>query len=296
MIQSQQGTTLIDAEHLLDVQRKLRVRLLNRRQIAWRPARDLAAHMLLHLDDPKDCLQLAVQWMRDAFDADRVDAGFGAPRDVIYRPQAEALRSTRWVPSMVGAAIDAADSGVQGVWASRRVVVFRDIAQERRMGERLRASLLSLGSRSIIATSLRDHGAPVGLTCADWMECRVDANDTRCARLQDLSDNVLGPIISAARSLNERAVGADTVLAGKVQRMLRDLTPAERRVALLAATGMSYKEIARRLNRSFSTIDHQLRSVREKLGVRSAGHLVHILAPHSTLALTELPPQAARES
>ena len=63
---------------------------------------DHAAHLLLHLDDPDGCLQLAVRWMRDAFDADRVDAGFGAPRDLIYRPQVEALRSGRNVPSMVG--------------------------------------------------------------------------------------------------------------------------------------------------------------------------------------------------
>jgi len=174
--------------------------------------------------------------------------------------------------------------------------VFRDIAQERRMGERLRASLLSLGSRSIIATSLRDHGAPVGLTCADWMERQVDANDTRCARLQDLSDNVLGPIISAASSLNENTPGGDAALAGEAQRMLCDLTPAERRVALLAATGMSYKEIARRLNRSFSTIDHQLRSVREKLGVRSACQLVRMLAPHATSPPSASPPHAARGS
>ena len=269
---------MIDAERLLELQRELRERLLAHRQIAWRPARDLAAHMLLHLDDANECLDLAVQWMRDAFDADRVDAGFGAPRDLVYRPQAEALRSTRAVPSMVGAPIDAADDGVQRVWASRRVVVYRDIAQERRMGDRLRASLLGVGSRNIIATALRDHGAPVGLTCADWMDCTVDAADSRCERLQELSDHVLGPIISAARSLHDDAA-ADDAPGGKASVALAGLTPAERRVAELAATGMSYKEIARRLNRSFSTIDHQLRSVRRKLGVRSGGRLVHILAP-----------------
>ena len=269
---------LIHAEHVLELQRELRERLLSRRQITWRPARDLAAHMLLHLDDANGCLELAVQWMRDAFDADRVDAGFGAPRDVVYRPQAEALRSSRSVPSMVGAPIDAADGGVQRVWASRRVVVFRDIAQERGMGERLRASLLGLGFRSIIATALRDGGRPVGLTCADWMDRTVDASDSRCMRLQELSDHVLGPIISAARSLDEEGA-ADAGLDGETPMALtRQLTPAERRVAELAATGMSYKEIARRLNRSFSTIDHQLRSVRRKLGAPSAGRLVHALA------------------
>jgi DNA-binding CsgD family transcriptional regulator len=272
---------LIHAEHVLELQRELRQRLLDHRRIAWRPARDLAAHMLLHLDDANGCLELAVQWMRDAFDADRVDAGFGDPRDVVYRPQAEALRSTRSVPSMVGAPIDAADGGVQRVWASRRVVVFRDIAQERGMGERLRASLLGVGSRSIIATSLRDHGRPVGLTCADWMDCTVDATDSRCMRLQELSEHVLGPIITAARSLDEDAA-ADAGLDGEAPLVLRYLTPAERRVAELAATGMSYKEIARRLNRSFSTIDHQLRSVRRKLGAPSAGRLVRKLAPSAS--------------
>ena len=164
------------------------------------------------------------------------------------------------------------------------------------MGERLRASLLRLGSRSIIATSLRDHGAPVGLTCADWMECRVDANDTRCARLQELSDHVLGPIIGAARSLDENAPVVDAALADEARRVLRGLTPAERRVAMLAATGMSYKEIARRLNRSFSTIDHQLRSVREKLGVRSAGQLVRMLASHACPPPSASVPRAASGS
>jgi len=41
------------------------------------------------------------------------------------------------------------------------------------------------------------------------------------------------------------------------------------------------------LNRSFSTIDHQLRSVRKKLGARSAGRLVRILAPRASLDRTD---------
>ena len=57
--------------------------------------------------------------------------------------------------------------------------------------------------------------------------------------------------------------------------------------------GLSYKEIARRLNRSFSTVDHQLRSVREKLGVRSAGQLVRVLAAHATASASARPPNEA---
>jgi DNA-binding NarL/FixJ family response regulator len=54
---------------------------------------------------------------------------------------------------------------------------------------------------------------------------------------------------------------------------LRCLTPAERSVVRLVAEGLSYKEIARKLERSFSTVDHQLRSIRAKLGAASTARL-----------------------
>jgi DNA-binding CsgD family transcriptional regulator len=57
---------------------------------------------------------------------------------------------------------------------------------------------------------------------------------------------------------------------------------------------LSYKEIARRLDRSLSTIDHQLRSVRSKVGARSTNRLVSMLADQ--LAAGEAPPQAANAS
>lgn len=41
------------------------------------------------------------------------------------------------------------------------------------------------------------------------------------------------------------------------------------------AGGLSYKEVARRLGRSLSTVDHQLRSIRHKLGLPSTARLVH---------------------
>jgi DNA-binding CsgD family transcriptional regulator len=77
---------------------------------------------------------------------------------------------------------------------------------------------------------------------------------------------VLGPILATSRRL------------GMEPSLLAQLTPAERRVAELVAAGLSYKEIARRLDRSVSTIDHQLRSVRRKLGARSNSRLVRMLA------------------
>ncbi|MDU6374579.1 MAG: DUF945 family protein, partial [Bradyrhizobium sp.] len=56
------------------------------------------------------------------------------------------------------------------------------------------------------------------------------------------------------------------------------LTEAEIRVARLAGKGMGYKEIARDLRRSVHTVDHQLRSIRTKLGVPSHAKLVQLLS------------------
>lgn len=56
-----------------------------------------------------------------------------------------------------------------------------------------------------------------------------------------------------------------------------DLTPAELRVARLVVQGLSYKEIAREIDRSLSTVDHHLRHIRDKLNVHSTSRLIHVL-------------------
>ena len=273
------------AEDLLARQRELRTTLLDRSRVSWSPARDLAAHLLLHLDDDALCWRIGAQWLREVLDADRVDAGFGSPRQPLYRPQVEALRSTRCVPSFVNFTIDATDPGVQRVWYSSRASVFADVSQERSFSPALRRALLEVGGRSKVATALWHHGMPIGLMCADWMERRIDASDLRCARFHETTGTVIAPVMAAVKSLkevnaevDEQQVRRTPVYRSAHASSLALLTPAERRVANLAATGMSYKEIARKLDRSFSTVDHQLRSVRTKLGVPSTGRLVRLLS------------------
>lgn len=262
----------MNAEHLVEAQRELRTRLLDRGHVAWHPARELAARLLLHLDDTQFCWQFATEWLRDTLDADRVDGGFGAPSVAVYRPHAEARRATREVPSMLGAAIDASDQGVRYVWSAARAVVFHDVEQDPRLGSGLRESLLSSGMRNTLATALVHQGTPLGLVCADWMERRVDDRDGRCAHFHEVARVVLSPILATAQRL------------GTEPSPLARLTPAERRVAELVAAGLSYKEIARRLDRSVSTVDHQLRSVRRKLGARSSSRLVRLLADQRAAA------------
>jgi DNA-binding CsgD family transcriptional regulator len=57
------------------------------------------------------------------------------------------------------------------------------------------------------------------------------------------------------------------------------LTPAERRVAHLAASGLQYKEIAKSLNVAPATVRNQLHAVYRKLGVTNKTSLAAALAP-----------------
>jgi hypothetical protein len=149
--------------------------------MAWHPARDLAARLLLHLDDAEFCWQFATQWLRDALDADRVDGGFAAPGHHVYRPQAESRRATRDVPSMLGASIDSTDRGVRCVWSAERAVVFRDVEQDPRLGTGLREGCWPAG-RNTIAAALVHQGAPLGLVCADWMAVSADSARVKSER------------------------------------------------------------------------------------------------------------------
>lgn len=270
-------------EDLLAAQRQLRSSLLDRPGgIRWRPARDLAAHLLLHLDEPEGCWRFAAGWLREAFDADRVDCGFGCPDHPHYHPQAEALRHGRAVPSVIGMAVDATDRGLQTVWHGHGVVVLRDVAQERLLGHGMRAALVRMGTRVKMAAPIMGPTHPIGIMCVDWMDACDPARDERWARFEEVAAGVLGPVMSASqRVARDAQPGAAQALHEDVPGPLESLTPAERAVARLAADGLSYKEIARRLGRSFSTVDHQLRSARNKLGVSSTARLVNLVAmPH----------------
>lgn len=299
---------------LLDTQRRLRRRLFEGPDaIAWRPARELAAQLLLYLDDPAQCWQIAAEWLRDTLDADRVDGGWGGwvgadGRSSGYVVLAEARRPTLALPSVRGVCFDAADPSIRAVWAGDGVATIAEVAQERHFSASMRGALQALGTAAKLALPVRDGTRPVGLICADWHREAPRWRPQPCNALPSVAAQLLGPVLAASQRLAVETIEMDgaspppgPVLtaagAGDAGRpdwapaastpddapnltspLAAALTPAERRVALLVAQGLSYKEIARRLDRSLSTVDHQLRSIRTKLGVRSTSRLVHLLS------------------
>lgn len=264
---------------LMNEQRHWRQKLLEGPQaLRWRPARELAAQLLLYLDDPAACWRFTTDWMLETLRADRIDAGLGGyalagavPRD--YVVLAETRRPGRTMASMLGQRFGAGEQGVREVWQRRMGLAVPSVARERSMGEPLRERLLRSGAAAKMALPLRAAG-PVGLICADWQHESPPWPGEVCHELPALAGTVIGPLLALAHELTEAPAPSASAAPHPV---LAQLTPAERRVAELVALGLSYKDVARRLGRSLSTIDHQLRSIRGKVGVASTARLVRLL-------------------
>jgi DNA-binding CsgD family transcriptional regulator len=264
---------------VLSAQRYLRAALLDKPAVRYKPARDLAAHMLLHLDDLADCWSVATMWLQAELACHRVDTGFGSPAARDYFPGfAEAKASDHDVPSFAGRPVDNLDDMMQAMWRVDRPLVYADIKHDSRVSARMRQRMSGARTRSKMAWALRVPQGSFGLICADWTEHLAPADSGIYDCFEQTVADVLSPIIYVGKSLTAGETAARPCDAG-----LASLTPSELEVARLVATGLSYKEIARRRGRSFSTIDHQLRSIREKTGASSTAALVHLLSRQGPL-------------
>ncbi|MEM8980498.1 MAG: helix-turn-helix transcriptional regulator [Pseudomonadota bacterium] len=269
-------------------QRQLRRHLLESSNIRHKPARDLAAHMLLHLDDVTACWSIATRWLRDRLNCQRVDTGFGRPEDKEYFPGfSEAKTSDYDVPSFGGFAVDNRDPIMRAMWAGSRPIVFADIKQDRRVTPKLRKRMAGARTKSKFGAALRTRDGGFGLICADWTEHFVPNEADLFDCFEQTVADVLSPIIAVAKDVAE-AQGPQDARAHEAVCLfqygsrgdgaLEALTPAEVEVARLVAQGLSYKEIATVRGRSLSTIDHQLRSIRSKMGVSSTSNLIRLLS------------------
>jgi DNA-binding CsgD family transcriptional regulator len=253
-------------------------------RIRWRPARDLAANMLLFVDDTKRCSSIAVEWIRGDLGCSRVDTGVGHAGDATYLPGfAESRDPEADVPTYAGARVNNTAGAMQLMWKAERPIVFQDVAEDGRFDRPLHDMLVNAGTTSKIAASVGYRGRSIGLICANWVGRPIPNSSAMHERFESVVGDVLGPILLAAHELaamraaaNRAAASADDFAMGEEGLVL--LTPAELKVAWLAASGLPYKLIADRLNKSFSTVDHQLRSIRQKLKVRTYAELAALLA------------------
>ncbi|MEO0664587.1 MAG: helix-turn-helix transcriptional regulator [Pseudomonadota bacterium] len=273
----------IEASDVLSAQRGLRRMLLDAPTVRYEPSRDLAAHMLLYLDDLPYCWGIATAWLRNELSCHRVDTGFGTAAASEYFPGfSEAKNADYDVPSFGGFAVDNRDPIMQAMWSGSKPVIFADLKQDRRVTPKLRKRMAGARTKSKFGAALRNSDGGFGLICADWTEHEVPRDGHLFDCFEQTVQDVLSPIIGAARAFADTQLdelGTDPATdAPEAESQLGALTSSELEIARLVARGLSYKEIARIRNRSLSTIDHQLRSIRAKLGVTSTANLISRLA------------------
>ena len=244
--------------------------------------------MLLRLDDLPGCWSIATNWLRAELACQRVDTGFGVREARDYFPGfAQAKDANYDVPSFGGRAVDNRDAAMQAMWLDPRPVVFADIKQDSRVTMRLRQRMAGARTKSKFAWALRTERGSYGLICADWTEHYAPWESGLYDCFEQTVADVLSPIIAVAKEIadqdpaswNGKGSYPLTFTMGlSAPGPLATLTSSEIEVARLVAKGLSYKQIARIRRRSFSTIDHQLRSIRQKTGASSTSALVSLLA------------------
>ena len=263
---------------ILASQRRLRSSLLNdRNAIGWAPARDFAAHLLLELDNPQVCWELASEWLRETFDADRVDASPGQPEDPIYSMGfSESLRPDAEVPSVRAVAISDADRLLRIIWGTPRPIVFGDLIPAGGIESPLRDVFVYAKVHKKIAVSLRADAKVFGLLCMDRGPKQKLWTKAQYERFDMITRRILGPVLWVALELS-RDTAREGPASVDIESRWATLTNAERRVLKMAERGLSYKEIASELQRSIFTIDHQLRSIRAKFSVKTNSQLISYL-------------------
>jgi DNA-binding CsgD family transcriptional regulator len=250
-----------------EAQKRLRSSLLNHRiKSEDAQLRSACAEMLLDVGDRQRCWSTFVDHLLNYVDCDRVDAGPCQPDDQHYIPLAEQATDSAEIISVKGLSLPNRSDAFQWVWRNRMPLLNEDIGTDRRIEPSLVELLKLSDSKAIVSMAIQYEQVPIGLVCLDQIQTKRAWNLHKITELQDFIHTKAGPILAAANELFLATLDVAALLS-----------PAERRVAQLAATGASYKSIARRLNKSFSTVDHQLRSVRAKLNVKSHPQLVSVL-------------------
>lgn len=264
-------------ESMFLAQQELRRYLLDHpSRISYSKARDLAAHLLLLIEDSAAAWQECVTWLRIELDVERVDGGFASPEQKLYFPgQAESLYESCEIMTIKGLKIDNYSSAVKKIWRMNKPVVFTSLETDTLFEPNCRKALITNGVESKIAISLKKSKQAFGLICIDRAKRRsaLDWQQSQYEIFESVVREVISPIMYQIYLLTNNTYTS----LPKIIKYASLLTPAEMKVACLAASGLSYKEIARQNSRSLHTIDHQLRSIRKKLNVYNNANLVALL-------------------
>lgn len=269
----------LNPSQIVSLQGNLRRTLMDKRDgVSWNKSRDLAARMLLYIGDESLCLQTAAEWLSSEFSIDRVDFGYLSP-DCSYSTAAQYVASAD-VPQLNATSYCLLPEHADLLRRPFDHLLFQDFTNDARIDSTMRVQFKPLATATKLVFGFV-HSLPMpGLLCLDNVNGLRRWDLVEIKRLSSAIKEVVSPITLAngqLRCLEKHHPDSQSETESIFQNHEAGLTPTERQIARLVLSGLSYKEIAEKMFRSTSTIDHHLRSIRRKLGVSSTKRLAHVL-------------------
>ena len=222
-----------------------------------------AAHMIIVIDDPKQLVQVGLEFIATELSVCRADAGFATPTLKHYTPITEYRNKETSPPSITGLLIPNQHPAMQHVWQSSSPVAIDDVSSYDSLKE-LKEIFLGAGCKSMLLQKLIWEDIPIGIACIDYTVESHVWNDTEINFMQTFCSIFLGPLAGISNYW----------FNPKLHSMFSKPSESELIAIRLAAKGMTYKQIADQLNKSTRTIENQFRNARNRLGARNQIDLV----------------------
>ncbi len=222
-----------------------------------------AAHMIIVIDDPKQLVQVGLEFLVSELSVCRADAGFATPTHKHYTPITEFRNQATSPPSITGLLVPNQHVAMQTIWQTSLPIAINDVSSNDALKE-LKNVFLSSGCKSMLLQKLVWDEKPIGIACIDytiephvWSEYEINFMHTFCSIF-------LGPLAGISNYW----------FNPKLHSMFSEPTESELIAIRLSAKGMTYKQIADQLNKSTRTIENQFRNARNRLDARNQVDLV----------------------
>ena len=222
-----------------------------------------AAQMILMIDNPKEVVRIGLQYLVTELSVCRADAGFATPSHLHYTPIAEFCNPDTSPPSITGLVMPNQHKVMQKVWKSSTPVRYEHVEKNPALSD-FRQALLDSGCKSMLMQKLVWENEPIGISCIDFTVHEHEWSTLEIRFMKSFCTMFLGPLAGISNYW----------FNPKLHSMFTKPTDSELQAIRLAANGLSYKQIADKLNKSTRTIENQFRNARKRLGVRNQIELI----------------------
>ena len=229
---------------------------------------DCVAHMIISIESPQDTVKIALEFIGRTLSTCRADAGFATPTDREYSPLSAYSSAASQPPTLDDFVISNQHDSMQHVWQQSSPVIYEDVDNNPLL-EGVREPLIKIDCKSMMMQRLVWDGEPIGISCVDHTTHNHAWTDDEVAFMDQFCNSFFAPLAGISNYWHNPSL----------HQMFKKPSESELAAIKLAAQGLSYKQIASKLNKSVRTIDNQLQNARQRLNASNQIELIKKCAP-----------------